>query len=291
MNKITRKTGVATVLTCIALTLGACGSAENVGPSKFAEGTKMASIASKGELTVGTLSTYPLLGMRGLGTYTGFDIEIAKQIAKRLGISEDHINFVPVTTPTREAFLAQGKVDLVTAGYAMTKERAKVIDFAGPYLNAPNGLYTKADSPIANFSDLQGKSLCAINGSVQQTYLDEHYPEIKLTLFDTSAKCADAVLNGQVDAATTERTVLAGFVHESAGKLKALDVSYLEDNNYGIGVTKTDDKVFCKWINDQLTDMYQDGSWAKAYKDTLGTGLGDTPEPPKIRSCDNSVSQ
>lgn len=288
------KTWLVAAGAAMALTLSACGSDDspNASSAEFEAGTKMAEIAKAGKLKVGTLATYPLLGQQTLDGYSGFDIEIAKGIAKRLGLTEKQVEFTPVTTPTREAFLQQGTVDLITAGYVMTPERDKVIDFAGPYLQSPSGLMVKTDSTITGFDSLNGKKLCAAAGSTHEEFVKATYPDIKLTLFDSSAKCRDAVLNGQVDASTTERSVLSSFVSESDDKLKVLDdVSYLDDNYYGIGVQQTDDRVFCEWINDQLTDMFENGEWVEAWDKTMGTVLGAAPTPPTVRSCDKATSE
>ena len=74
----------------------------------------------------------------------GLDIELAEALAGQLGIAKNKIQFVPVTTATREAFLEQNKVDMIVAAYTMTAERNQVVDFAGPYLESPSVFLVKA---------------------------------------------------------------------------------------------------------------------------------------------------
>lgn len=291
----TSKTSLALgALLCSAAVLSGCGGGGGGGAdaSQFPEGSKMAEIAGAGKLRVGTQTAYPLIGQQTLDGYDGFDVKIAEAIAEKLGLSADDVEFVPVTTPTREPFLQQGKVDIAVAAYSITEERQKVVDFAGPYLHSPGGLMVQAGNPqgIKAIGDLVGKKLCTPEGGSYEVYLREHKPEVakSMVLPDSSAKCRDAVLNGTVDASTTDEVILASFVAQSAGKLELVDDNFM-DNYYGIGVPQSTDDVFCKWLNETLTGMYEDGTWEKAYDKTLGTVLGEAPEPPKVGSCDESV--
>jgi glutamate transport system substrate-binding protein len=257
--------------------------------ASFPAGSKMAQLSQLGKIKVGTQTQYPLIGMKTLSGYEGFDVEIAKLIAKKLGISESNIEFVPVTTPTREPFLQQNKVDIIVAAYTITPSRWKVIDFAGPYLPSPSGLMVKAGNPlkVKSFPDMEGKRLCAPSGSSQEAYLSQHFPKVRETavLFDSSAKCAQAVINGQADASTTDIPILAALAQQNEGKLEVIDFQY-DSAFWGVGLPKTEDKAFCQWINNALNESYSDGSWANAYKKTIGTVVpGPVPMPPKTSNC------
>lgn len=256
----------------------------------FPEGSKMAELAQSGKLRVGIQTQYPLIGLKTFTGYEGFDIEVARMLAEKLGIPEDGLEFVPVSTPTREPFLEQNKVDMVIAAYTMTPTRAEVIDFAGPYLPSPNGILAPAGNPanIREIADLAGKHLCAASGSSQEAFMTENFPDVRksMVFFDSSAKCAQAVINGQADASTTEVAILASLASQNDGKLEVLDVTY-GTSHYGIGLPKSEDKTFCRWINATLEDLYQDGSWAAAYDKTIGTVVpGGAPEFPELgASC------
>ena len=279
---MSRLNKLATAL-CMALAVVAGSSAR---AADFPPGSKMAQLAQAGKIKVGVQTQYPLIGMKTLSGYEGFDVEIARLLAAKLGIAKDNIEFVPVTTPTREPFLEQQKVDMVIAAYTITPNREKVIDFAGPYLPSPSGIMVKAGNPlgIKTMDDLIGKHLCGPSGSNQESYISAHFPEVRKTmvLFDSSAKCAQAVINGQADASTTEVAILAALAKQNEGQLQVLGINY-DMSLYGIGLTKTEDKTFCKWINTALTELVKDGSWAKAYNDTIGTVVpGGAPKPPEV---------
>lgn len=284
-----RKWQKLTAAICMAIyAIG--GGAATAMANDFPAGSKMAELSAAGKIKIGVLAQYPLIGMRNFTGYEGFDIEVAKLLAAKLGLSKDNVEFLPVTTPTREPFLQQGLVDIVIAGYTITPKRSEVIDFAGPYLPSPSGIMVPNGNPlnIKSMEDLVGKKLCAPTGSSQEAYIGEHFPEVHktLVLFDSSAKCAQAIMNGQVDASTTDTAILAALSKQNDGHLQVVNFSY-GSAPWGIGIKKSEDKVFCKWINQTVAELFKDGSWAKAYNDTLGTVVpGGAPEPPKLgASC------
>src|SRR5699024_3462266 len=106
-----------------------------------------------------------------------------------LGLAADDVDFVPVTTPTREAFLEQDKVDIILAAYTITPEREKVVDFAGPYYESPSALLVPKGNPksIHSMSDMVGKKLCLPSGGAQETTVREKFPKVakNLVLFDS----------------------------------------------------------------------------------------------------------
>jgi glutamate transport system substrate-binding protein len=285
---VSKLTKMATAV-CMAVAIAAGGSAS---AADFPAGSKMDQLAKAGKIKIGTQTQYPLIGMKTLSGYEGFDVDIGRLLAAKLGIKNENIEFVPVTTPTREPFLEQQKVDMIIAAYSITPNREKVIDFAGPYLPSPSGVMVKAGNPlgIKSMDDLKGKKLCGPSGSNQESYVSEHFPEVRKTmvLFDSSAKCAQAVINGQADASTTEVAILAALSKQNEGQLQVTGITY-DMSLYGVGLTKSDDKTFCKWINKTLSDSFADGSWAKVYNATIGTVVpGGAPKPPAIGgTCPN----
>lgn len=287
---------IALVATLVGCSGGAGGSSDaDVAASEFPEGSKMAALAEAGTMKVGVQTTYPLIGMQTLNGFEGIDIEIAKLIGESLGIAEDGIEFVPVTTPTREPFLQEGKVDMILAAYTVSQEREDVVDFAGPYLESPFAFIVPKGNPegIESLQDLKGLKLCTASGGLPEQKVRELAPDVAkdMVLFDSSAKCRDSVINGSVDAATTEQAILASFVAEDPDEIEVVteDEPYAT-GFYGVGVRQVSDPEFCTWINGQLKDMFEDGRWAQAYNDTLGTVLGEAPEPPQLGTCGDIMS-
>ena len=270
----------------LAVSLAACGGDDDTAtpvedsPS-FEAGTTMAKLSDAGKITVGTKFDQPLFGLRGPdGTPVGFDVEIAKIIAAKLGIAPDKITWTETVSANREPFIQQGKVDIVVATYTINDTRKEVIDFAGPYFQAGQTIMVLEDnSDINGPDDLAGKTVCSVEGSTPAENIRTKYPEAKLQLTDAYANCLEPLRNKQVDAVTTDNVILSGFVDQNEGEFKLVGDTFTEEP-YGIGLKKGDD-AFRDFINDTLEASYEDGSWDKAWEDTAGKVL-ELPEPPAV---------
>jgi glutamate transport system substrate-binding protein len=270
----------------LALALTACGgddetTAEVESDTNFASGTTMAKLADKGSITIGTKFDQPLFGLRGpSGEPEGFDVEIGKIIAAKLGIEPDKIKWTETVSANREPFIQDGKVDIVVATYTINDERKQVVDFAGPYFIAGQTILVKKDNnEITGPDDLAGKKVCSVEGSTPAANIEENYPDAQLELTDAYSNCLEPLRNDQVDAITTDNVILAGFVDQNPDEFKLVGEPFTEEP-YGIGLKKGDDK-FRAFINDVLEESYDDGSWEKAWEATAGEVL-ETPEPPAV---------
>jgi glutamate transport system substrate-binding protein len=293
-----RSLPLISALPALALVLGltACGSDKNdakittpVAKPSFAAGSRMADLAAAGKLTVGTKFDQPLFGLKGLsGKPEGFDVEIAKIIAAKLGIAEDKINFVEAVSANREPFLQQKKVDLVVATYTINDKRDKVVDFAGPYFVAGQDILVAKGNPkaITGPESLKGKKTCSVSGSTPAATVQEKYglSTSELLLVDAYSKCRDALSNGQVDAVTTDNVILSGYVSEAPDKFELVGKTFSTEP-YGIGLPEGQEP-FCDWINQTLKDSVTDGSYEKAFKATAGKVIETTPTLPEPRGCD-----
>ena len=143
------------VALALGLSLAACSA---TGP---------ASIVGQQTLRIGVKADQPGLGLRlPDGRFAGFDVDVARYVAAKLGVHPDHITFVPVTSATRETALENGSVDMVFATYSITPERETKVTFGGPYYVAHQDTMVRAgDTAIRSVHDLKGKRLCAVTGS------------------------------------------------------------------------------------------------------------------------------
>jgi glutamate transport system substrate-binding protein len=252
--------------------------------ASFAAGTTMADLNAAGAITIGTKFDQPGFGLLNpSGTPEGFDVEIGKIIAAKLGIPEDGVKFVETVSANREAFIQNGQVDIVVATYTINDKRKAVVDFAGPYYEAGQDIMVAKDNPegIKGPDDLVGKNVCSVEGSTPAENIRENYPQATLTLFDVYSKCADALANGQVDAVTTDNVILTGLVANGGDAFELVGNPFTKEP-YGVGLTKGDTE-FRTFINDVLENSYDDGSWADAWDATAGKITGtDAPEPPAV---------
>ena len=251
---------------------------------EFDPGSRMAEIVEAGELRVGTKIDQPGFGLANTaGDPEGFDVEIAKLIAAKLGLTEDQITFTETVSANREPFLQNGQVDIVVATYTINDTRKQVIDFAGPYYEAGQDIMVAKGNPegIEGPEDLAGKTVCSVEGSTPAENIRTTYPEAQLTLYDAYSKCVDDLRNGNVVAVTTDNVILTGFV---AGDPEAFELvgNPFTKEPYGIGLPKGQDDLR-DFINDVLEESFEDGSWAEAWDRTAGRITGqEAPEPPKV---------
>ena len=254
----------------------------------FPPGTTMARIQAKGKIVVGTKFDQPGFGLKDptTGELTGFDVEMAKLVA--LGIfggdlasMKDKVEFVETVSRNREAFIQQGRVDLVIATYTINDARKQVVDFAGPYFVAQQDLMVKSDdNSIRSVDDLGGKKVCTVRGSTSETNLKAKAPRASVTLFDTYSLCAEALRDGRAVAVTTDNTILAGLVKESGGALKLVGSPFSEEP-YGMGMKKGE-QAWRDFLNDWLEEIFADGEWRAAFQRTLGTLGLQPPQPPAV---------
>ncbi len=249
------------------------GSAPEVTPESeatFEAGTTMAELAEAGEITIGTKFDQPLFGLNGLDGPEGFDVEIGKIIAAKLGISEENINWVEAVSANREPFIQNGEVDMVIATYTINDKRKEVVSFAGPYYMAGQSILTLSDNEdITSEQDLVGQPVCSVTGSTPAANLTELGANVVLT--DTYSNCLEPLRNGAVVAVSTDNVILAGLAAQNEGEFKVVGEPFTEEP-YGIGLA-LDDTDFRMWINDVLEESYEDGSYQAAWDATAGTVL------------------
>ena len=246
----------------------------------FAAGSTMAKLNAAGKITIGTKYDQPLFGQVDTGGKPqGFDVEIGKLIASKLGIPESGINWTETVSANREPFIQSGQVDIVVATYTINDKRKEVVSFAGPYYNAGQDLLVLAGNPggIKGPDDVKGKPVCTVAGSTSEKNIAAYTD--KITSLGGYAECLPLVSAGTVVALTTDNVILAGLAANSGGEFEVVGKPFTEEP-YGIGLAK-DDTDFRMFINDVLEASYKDGTWAAAWEKTAGTVLP-LPEPPAV---------
>ncbi|MBF6469765.1 glutamate ABC transporter substrate-binding protein [Nocardia beijingensis] len=238
----------------------------------------------EGKLTIGIKFDQPGLGFREAdGSFQGYDVEIAKYVAGKLGVPPEGITFKETPTAQRETMIMNGEVDFIVATYSITEERKKKVDFAGPYFISGQALLVKNETTdITGVESLTGnKKLCSVKGSTPAQYVKDHYAkDVQLVELDNYSQCIEALRSGAVDVVTTDDIILAGFAGQVSGELKLVGDTFTTEK-YGIGLKKGDQQTRAK-INDAIEQMVADGSWQKAFENTIGPLRGSTLTPPSV---------
>lgn len=287
-----RRTRTAIALSlAAALTLAACGGGGDGEPAEGggAEETSAAGGDGGGEgVTIGIKFDQPGLGLQEGAEYTGFDVDVARYVADKLGYSEDQIEFVESISSQRETLLENGSVDMIFATYSITDARKERVAFAGPYFVAGQDLLVAADDEeITGPEALSGKVLCSVEGSTSAERIrDEYAEDVELYPAQTYSECVELLSAGTVDAVTTDDIILAGFAAQDQyeGQFKVVGNTFSEEN-YGVGLPKEND--VCEDVNAAITEMIEDGTWEELLAEHTPEGF--TPDaslnPPEVDGC------
>ncbi|AWN32359.1 MULTISPECIES: glutamate ABC transporter substrate-binding protein [unclassified Streptomyces] len=283
-----RKTAAAgAVVLALAATATACGGEKGAAGDKPAGGDvfsgnyKVASApkidsavlkkAQKAKkIVIGVKADQPFLGFKDTtGKYSGFDIEIAKMVAADLGFSEKQIEFKTIDSNVRETTISNGQVDYYVGTYTINDERKKQVGFAGPYYTAGADLLVRKDEKEITGPDaLKGKEVCSIVGSTPLQEIKKKKYGAKTSEQSKYSDCVKSLLDGQVDAVTTDDAILKGYAAQRPEKLRVVGKSFTKEP-YGVGMKK-DDKALRNAITDALENHIKNGDYKKAYDGTLG---------------------
>ncbi|WP_309070659.1 glutamate ABC transporter substrate-binding protein [Arthrobacter sp.] len=256
----TTRYGALAMAAAAALTLSACGGGGGEGEGGGAEGGE----AAADSIRIGIKFDQPGLGFDEGGSYSGFDVDVAKYVAGELGYTEDQIEWVEAPSANRENLLSNEQVDMIFATYSITDTRKETVDFAGPYFVAGQDLLVPTDSDITGPEDLNGRNLCSVTGSTSaQRVKDEFAEDVNLIEQPGYAECVSLMGGGQIDAVTTDDIILAGLAAQEAnqGQFKVVGNPFSEEN-YGVGLTKGSE--LCSDINAAIEKMIEDGAWEEA---------------------------
>ncbi|MFI9742394.1 glutamate ABC transporter substrate-binding protein [Streptomyces sp. NPDC052494] len=237
----------------------------------------------RGRLVVGAKEDQPYMGEKdpATGRYSGFDIEIAKMMAASLGFEPADVEFRTIASANRETALQNGQIDYYVGTYTINDNRKKLVGFAGPYYEAGQSLLVRTDeNDIAGPQDLAGKRVCSAAGSTPYQRIEQDYPKAELVAYDTYSVCVDNLLTYQVDAVTTDDTILMGYAAKVPDELKVVGKPFSEEP-YGIGVPRGDDALRFA-LDDAIAAHEKNGDWKKAYDATLGLSGVPAPTPPAI---------
>ncbi|MET9696280.1 glutamate ABC transporter substrate-binding protein [Streptomyces sp. NPDC006529] len=237
----------------------------------------------RGRLVVGAKEDQPYMGEKdpASGRYSGFDIEIAKMMSASLGFAPKTIEFRTIASANRETALQNGQIDYYVGTYTINDNRKKQVGFAGPYYMAGQSLLVRRnEKDIKGPADLAGKKVCSAAGSTPFQRLQKDFPKAVLVAYDTYSVCVDNLLTYQVDAVSTDDSILLGYAAKVPEELKVVGRPFSREP-YGIGVPRSDNALRFA-LDDALAAHEKNGDWTKAYAATLGLSGVPAPKPPAI---------
>lgn len=260
-----------------ATTLVACG-----GEETSADGGLLGQIEA-GNVTLGTKYDQPGLGLREAdGSMTGLDVDVITYVVNHIaddnGWEHPEITWRETPSAQRETVLQNGEVAAIAATYSINKSRSEAVDFGGPYLLTHQALLVRSDdAEITGLEALDGRILCSVTGSTPAQKVKDTLPGVQLQEYDTYSSCVEALRNGNVDALTTDATILGGYSAQSPGDFKVVELKKdgedFTDEHYGVGLKKEDPGAL-EAVNKALDALYSDGSFDKFVDENLDGGQG-----------------
>ncbi|MBR2943081.1 MAG: amino acid ABC transporter substrate-binding protein [Clostridia bacterium] len=230
--------------------------------SAFAEDTGLADIMAKGKLIMGFDEAYPPMGfVSEEGEHVGFDIDLAKEVAKRMGVE---LVLQPISWDAKELELSGGNIDCIWSGLTITPERKEQMLFTMPYLANEQIMVVMADSGIASVADVAGKVLGTQAGSASVDVLEAN-PAIKDSLAEIAlsddfvAALMDLRLGG-IDVLLIDSVVGNYYIAQQEDPAAfAVLPEILQAEEYGIAVRKGE-ATLADAINAQLIAIQEDGT-------------------------------
>lgn len=248
---------------CALIVLGAFVAA-NLAPVRAAE-TTPESIKARGVLRVGVKYDAPPFGQLDPRTnqVTGFDIDIARAIAKTILGDESKVQLVQVTSANRIPQLENGNIDLIIATMTITKDRLNQIDFSNVYYRAGQSLLVRSNSPVKTYRDLAGRSVCTITGSTPEQTIRRVVPSANVVILESYPECFTALRGGRADAVTTDNVLLFGLQQQDPANFKLTGGQFTFEP-YGIGIAKGNGAL-ARAVNATLARLASDGGYAKIH--------------------------
>ncbi|EHJ51850.1 transporter substrate-binding domain-containing protein [Streptococcus macacae] len=221
-------------------------------------------IQKAGVLKVGVKQDVPNFGYYSSKTndYEGMEIDIARKIAKALGVK---IEFTAVTAQTREAVMDNGQVDIVIGTYTITPERTKTYSFSTPYYTDEIGFLVSKSKGFSTIDDLDGKTIGVSQGSTTKASIEEyakaHHLKFKFVQLGSYPELAISLYANRISAFSVDKSILTGY---RSKKTKILSQGF-NTQEYGIATKKSNSGITA-YIDGLLKKWKKDGSLQKIYK-------------------------
>jgi polar amino acid transport system substrate-binding protein len=253
-------------------------------PGQMPSGSTMAKIQARGYLIAGVDQNTDLFGYRnplsdqhsgGANNIEGFDIDMVRYVAKAIFNDPSKVVFKAITSAQRIDVLQKGQVDMVARTFTITCARLQQVAFSTIYFNANRRVLVPNLSTVTSINQLAGKKVCATIGS--DSLSEGPGKPIPVAVNDWS-DCLVMLQQGEVDAVSTDDTILAGMVAQDPNT-KVVGGSIAAEP-YGLAFPKTSTD-FVSFVNGVLNEIRNNGEWTASYNHWLAGRLGATPPPPQ----------
>lgn len=228
-------------------------------------------IKAAGEMKISMSGQYPPFNfVNDQNEVVGFDVDIGKAIAERLGVKG---TIITTAWDGIIAGLLANKYDTIIGSMTITPEREKVVDFVGPYYDDGRGVFVSQDSKVQSLDDLKGKTLGVTLGETNEKWAREQggwnvrtykgLPELLLEL-----------KVGRLDAIVVDSIPILVAVKASGDKIRKLDTPNIEGGSDSTGIAiRKDNPELKAAMQKALDDMMADGTYEKISMQWIGSDI------------------
>jgi polar amino acid transport system substrate-binding protein len=278
-NRKVRLPIVLGILSMLVFALSACSkAAPTVAPAQAGAPQSQLDVALKrGKLIVGTGSTNPPWHFQDeKGNLQGFDIEMARILAKGLFGKEDAVEFVVEKPDARIPNLQAGKVDIIIQFMTVTAQRAQLVDFTIPYYREAVNTLLPKNSPYTGAKDMVGKKVkvATLQNVYSEEYVHQAVPDAEVLQFDSQANAILAIDSGRADAAMVDDSTARWYFAQSPDKYKVGNFAWYQ-NTYAAAV-RPNDQRWLNFVNTVFHESMTGVEWpaySAAYKKYFGQDL------------------
>ena len=271
-QKISRRDFLAAVAAVSALGLAGCGgtSADAGSASASADGDLLAQISDRGEMVFATEGTWsPWTFHNEAGELTGFDIEVARAIADKLGVGA---TFAEGEWDGLLAGLDSGRYDTMANGVSVTPEREEEYDFTEPYAYNRIVVITTADSDIASMEDLEGKTTANTLGSSYAT-LAESFGATN-TGVDDFNQTIQLLESGRIDATLNDEVVLYDYMNQHPDAALKIAAENDEPTHVAFPLRReAATESLLAAMNEAIAELREDGTLAELSQEFFGIDI------------------
>ncbi|MDU7337954.1 MAG: amino acid ABC transporter substrate-binding protein [Clostridium sp.] len=262
----------------VSVGITACGQGNQSASSAENKDESWSKIQKAGTLVLGLDDAFPPMGYKDTktGEIIGFDIDLAKEVSKRLGVT---LKLQPIDWNNKQAELDNGNVDCLWNGFSKTPERAKAMALSIPYMSNNQIILVKTNSTYHSLKDLSNKVVGVQSDSSAETALNAvENKEFKGSLkdivkIDDYAKAILEIQNGTIDAISIDEIVARFYLNNQPDAFRILDNGgtpiSLAAEDYVIGMRKNDMALKEK-VDESLKEMAKDGTMKKISEKWFG---------------------
>ena len=261
----------------LSLGLTACNKNPQSTEKNTDSATQVSSIEQikkNGVVRIGVFSDKPPFGyLDAQGKNQGFDVEIAKHVAKDLLGDENKVQFVLTEAANRVEYLKANKVDIIFANFTVTPEREQVVDFAKPYLKVALGVVSPKNKPITDITQLKDQTLLVNKGTTADSFFSKQHPEIKLQKYEQNTETFDALKDGRGVALAHDNLLVLAWAKENPNY--TVGITNLGEQDLIAPAVQKGNKELLDWLNQDLDKLAKEGVIHQAYEKTLKPVYGD----------------